>query len=501
MTAAFHMVGARPRGTLLPGNDPLFDKVTLLWHWDGPNGANSPVYDHSNYRWGHTNAGGASFSTGAIKFGISSGLFDGADHIRIVPGIQAIGTSDFTIEMWVNHRVIGNTDYLFDYRGNNADVDRPALRLNATKLEYVVSSAARITSSYVPVVGTWYHLAVCRVAGQTRMFVNGVQTGATYADAHNYTTATERPRFAADGAGPNNFFDGYLDDVRITHAGRYAANFTVPAEAFPNYGEKLTLGQALPYLGLETGIKFTLDAAMSGSHKPGNNRWYDVSNLLGSTRSGGLNFYLGSSATIGAAEDPTWNGVENGGSANEFFSFDGGDRFDFDTSMPSWMDGLHKDGALFSAFTWVYLSSLGVAQSIFGTHGNNLAGHGAALIIAATNVVQFSANNGSGTAALQIGTGTIPLQVGWNAIGFSIHELSQRVNFFVNGTMKQFTNSYVGPSTSPATYRLQIGARGNANLPMAAGSRMASIAMWDQVELTPANFDEIFKYTRSVYGL
>ena len=505
MTAAFHMVGARPRGILLPGNDPLFDKVHLLWHFEGPNGANSPIYDHSNYRWGHTNAGGVSFNTGTPKFGLSSGLWDGGDHIRVaggtVPNIPPFGTDDFTIEMWINHRAIGGTDYIFETRNASGDTNRPAIRLNATKLEYFVSSAARIISSYVPVINTWYHLAVCRVAGQTRMFVNGVQTGATYADANNYTIDVERPLFGAD-FGANNFFDGFMDEIRITHAGRYPANFTVPAAAFPNYGEKLTLGQALPYLGLETSLRFTLDAAMAGSYKVGNNRWYDVANLLGSTRSGGINFYVGLDATIGSATDPTFNGVENGGSANEYFSFDGGDYFHYDSTNWQFMNELSEDGATWSVFTWIYLPAIPTGgQSIFGTNAGILTDEGVGLFFTTGGnlVAQFS--NATGTAALQTNSGTIPLQVGWNAIGYSINEAANRMTFFCNGTTKAFAATFVSPGTTDPASRFQIGARGNAHSPMGAGSRMASFAMWQPLELTQANFEEIFKYTRSVYGL
>jgi hypothetical protein len=68
------------------------------------------------------------------------------------------------------------------------------------------------------------------------MFLNGTQTGVTYTDATTYLASTTFIAASySGGALITNFFNGYIDDLRITKGvARYTANFTAPQQAFPN---------------------------------------------------------------------------------------------------------------------------------------------------------------------------------------------------------------------------------------------------------------------------
>ena len=61
------------------------------------------------------------------------------------------------------------------------------------------------------------------------MFLNGVQTGSTYADTVNYTNTVDRPMIGNDGFNLTNALNGYIDDLRVTKGyAVYTTNFPVP---------------------------------------------------------------------------------------------------------------------------------------------------------------------------------------------------------------------------------------------------------------------------------
>ncbi len=83
---------------------------------------------------------------------------------------------------------------------------------------------------------TWYHIAVCRASGSTKMFINGTQTGSTYTDANNYGTSAPLgigTYWSAGSPVTTLTLNGYIDDLRITKGyARYTSNFTPPTTTF-----------------------------------------------------------------------------------------------------------------------------------------------------------------------------------------------------------------------------------------------------------------------------
>jgi len=104
-------------------------------------------------------------------------------------------------------------------------------------IRYYTNSVDRITGLALS-ASTWYHIAVCRSSGSTRMFVNGVQSGATYTDSNNYGASAPLglgTYWAAGSPFTTSTLNGYIDDLRITKAARYTANFTPPTAALPTF--------------------------------------------------------------------------------------------------------------------------------------------------------------------------------------------------------------------------------------------------------------------------
>lgn len=97
------------------------------------------------------------------------------------------------------------------------------------------NGGAKISSSTVPTVNTWSHIAVVRNSGVVTLYLNGVSLGTWSSSATflgNVYIGTQ-----VQSGGFNGYFRGFIDEFRITNGiARYTANFTPPTAAFPTFG-------------------------------------------------------------------------------------------------------------------------------------------------------------------------------------------------------------------------------------------------------------------------
>ena len=251
------------------------------------NFTNGAIFDNAAVA-DYETVGNAQISTSVKKYGTGSMSFDGTTDYLVTDApsaqLMAFGTGDFTVEMWVYFNAIGTDIYHFyDSRPASTDGAYPTLRTNASaQIEYVANSAVRITGLTLT-TNTWYHVALCRTASQTKLFVNGTQTGSTYADTTNYLNAAARPLIGGSGFHVTTLsLSGYVDDVRISKGiARYTYNFTPPTAEFPNIGGTVTL-TADPYFDYTT-----LLLPGNGTNGAQNNTFLDSStNAFSITRNG-----------------------------------------------------------------------------------------------------------------------------------------------------------------------------------------------------------------------
>jgi hypothetical protein len=215
------------------GDDASFGSVTTLLQGNGEN--NSTVFTESSGKYAWIGAAGVKLSTAVKKFGTASISFGGGGNNAGISSSSflGMGISDFTIEMWFYSTVNGDY-FLYDTRPYATNGVYTTLHVTATtnKLAFLVSGADRITGTTTVTLNTWHHAAVSRVAGVTRLFLNGVQEGSSYTDSNNYLTSPAG--FGNTGAVVYGVWQGYLDDIRITQGvGRYTAGFTAPTAEFP----------------------------------------------------------------------------------------------------------------------------------------------------------------------------------------------------------------------------------------------------------------------------
>jgi len=169
------------------------------------------------------------------KFGGGCMRFDGASG-ALMPTQVAFGLADFTIEMWIKPLSLsgyqcvivmsaGSAPYV--YMGINTGTDGTPLMWN---------DATAIASQTKFVTTRFQHWVLQRKAGVAEMYLDGALVG-TYAFAGSLAAAG-----AAIGySGVNQWFTGYLDDLRITTGvARYASGFTPAVNALsatdPNWG-------------------------------------------------------------------------------------------------------------------------------------------------------------------------------------------------------------------------------------------------------------------------
>lgn len=217
-----------------PGDDG--SSVVLYLKGDGAN-LSAAITDSSPAAHACVAVGNCVNSTSIVKFGTASLFFDGTtDYVRTDGSADfAFGTGDFTIEFWTYLAAVGVLRTLWDSRPAATNGNYVTMSLLATNvLQFSNNGTARITGTTVLTTATWYHVALSRKDGVTRLFLNGVQQGANYADTTSYINAASRPIIGADGNSLGaNSLNGRIDDLRVLKGvGIYAGAFTAPAVAW-----------------------------------------------------------------------------------------------------------------------------------------------------------------------------------------------------------------------------------------------------------------------------
>ena len=223
--------------TLVAKKDVAADgDAVLLLHCDGADGSTT-FTDSSLSPKSVTAMANAQVDTAQFKFGTGSALFDTLGDGLSIPDSPDwdFGTGAFTVELWFrNNTNVGDYSWVrrddgvtasFVFGGNNS-----VGNLNI----YMNGVSHSLAGVFTPNTAQWYHAAVTRdTVGDVRVFIDGVQKGATFNDLADLTTNVG----IKIGINTNDAssYDGWLDDIRIVK-GRavYTSNFTPPAAALTN---------------------------------------------------------------------------------------------------------------------------------------------------------------------------------------------------------------------------------------------------------------------------
>lgn len=181
---------------------------------------------------------GVTTSTSVTKWYGNTALFNGSSSYLTTASSSDFGhgTGDFTWELWFNsNSFTSGNNYLLDRSAGNAGV----VQYTGSVLKYFNVTAGTGSVLYTTGFGsnlstnTWYHIAAVRKNGVTSLYLNGTLS-VSAPDTHNY--GTESLTVGAYGTGSQNYFSGYITDLRIYNGiAKYTTNFTPPPPMFGDY--------------------------------------------------------------------------------------------------------------------------------------------------------------------------------------------------------------------------------------------------------------------------
>lgn len=222
--------------------DPYRSSVVLALHMDGTNGSTT-FTDSSPSAKTVTANGNAQISTAQSKFGGASAYFDGTgDYLSVASSTDLeFGASDFTVEFLVRIDSSSGQSTILAHRASDITqgplaIFRPSGTTNLRLYLSTGTSSWNILNGGVVAnalgTGVWKHIAICRNGSTFTAFVDGVSS---IIGSSSATIASSSADWSIGGDLNNNYFAGYIDDLRITKGvARYTANFTAPTAAYPD---------------------------------------------------------------------------------------------------------------------------------------------------------------------------------------------------------------------------------------------------------------------------
>lgn len=204
--------------------DPYAANVTCLIHFENSGSLTSFQDEIGNT---FTATGSPTLDLTKAKFGSGSLSLNGSSYLSASAAAAfGFGAGDYTIECWINQASQTTDRTIFDNRVSSA-VGVAIYSSTATdpnKLSVASNSAVIATSSSTIPAGQWVHITVQRASNTITGYINGTSV-CTVTDSRTYATSNAVQIGA--GTGPGQYFNGNIDELRITKGvARYSGNFT-----------------------------------------------------------------------------------------------------------------------------------------------------------------------------------------------------------------------------------------------------------------------------------
>lgn len=227
---------------------PAFGDVqntNLLLHMDGVNGSTDFV-DSSGEDHSVTAFGSAHVTSQPNVFGQSLSLGDPTldGYLQIPNSPQfTFGANDFTIDTWVSLRSTTESGVVAAVRGTTTTDQSWMLWYSASQFDFRFYAGSTGTSVN-DITGTTFiapfsttdlfvHLAIVRKGDQWTFFFNGTPIGALTSALPIFGSTADLTIGNRSAGESGLFFDGWIDEFRISNVARWDGEFTPPTLPWP----------------------------------------------------------------------------------------------------------------------------------------------------------------------------------------------------------------------------------------------------------------------------
>ena len=143
----------------------------------------------------------------------------------------AVGTGDFTIE-WFGYQT-NTSQFQRVFSVGNFPTIKIGVSIETSRFYYWANNSFRYNSADATTTNTWYHWAVVRSSGTTRVYRDGTLRGSSISDTNDITDSTTN--FTIGNTltpATNAAWVGYITNFRwVKGLAVYTGNFTTPTSA------------------------------------------------------------------------------------------------------------------------------------------------------------------------------------------------------------------------------------------------------------------------------
>lgn len=217
--------GSGAAATCVEGNDT---NTILMIHSDTTDGSTTFTDSGNGPNNPHTinNFNSVHHEVDDQKFGATSINFekDTSDYLTVDDHADWAMGDTWTIDWWINWQTVGNTYLMGQFVGAGEHYWIVTYVGGNLGLDFVGDNTGGSDSfgAWVPSTGIWYHVAIVATAAGVTAYIDGTSLGSV--DAHSIAdNASDLFIGQLNGA---SYFDGYIDEFRISDVARWSANFT-----------------------------------------------------------------------------------------------------------------------------------------------------------------------------------------------------------------------------------------------------------------------------------
>ena len=237
-----------PTQQLFDPSDPYINNVSLLLHMNNLSGSQTFI-DSSSNNFTLSAFGNTTISSTTKKFGNGAAYFDGAgDYLKTNWNTAfTFLTGDFTVEFWAYPTGAPNGIGFITAEYNPGSINNVAWAFGAASGLGAASGSQLFFGSYDNngwtgvqsvsslTLSAWSHVAASRSSGTLRLFLSGVNVAQ---DTFTRNISTGDPLIIGrrwDYNEASKFFNGYIDELRVTKGvARYTSNFVPQTAPFVN---------------------------------------------------------------------------------------------------------------------------------------------------------------------------------------------------------------------------------------------------------------------------